>query len=114
MGMDNENFHSDPMKSPLFECFLRLHQLNHICTRVPEEYKKYFKKDQKLEKCQIEEPIKSESESEDSFLSADMSADDNVLAGPSKALVEETNQEKNALSEKGRRKNRIIRRDPRH
>jgi len=97
MGMDGDHYQADPMKSPLFECFLRMHQLNHICTRLLEEYRRFIQKEEEQEKTEPEEVIKSESESEDSFLSADMSADDNVLVGPSKAFVEETSQENQVL-----------------
>ena len=102
IGSENDNYQSDPMKSPLFECFLRLHQLNFICNRIPEEYKKLIKKKEiKPEQELNGEDIKSESESEDSFLSADMSSDDNMQVATSKAFVDQTNQGENSLDEKG-------------
>jgi len=100
MGGNNEGFHSDPMKSPLFECFLRLHQLNFICTRIPQEYQKLIKQqDEPVSK--DPEPVKTEADSEDSFLSVDMSSDDNAAMGPTK-IIEESDDSEQTIDQQGK------------
>jgi hypothetical protein len=95
---EGDNFHSDPMKSPLFECFLRLHQLSFICSRIPEEYQKLIQEDDQEQK-EDKQEIKEETESEDSFLSADMSSDDNVMT---QRIVEENQISEVAIDKEGK------------
>jgi hypothetical protein len=104
------------MKSPLFECFLRLHQLNYICRRIPEEYQKLIKQEESEKKSEaLTEEIKEESESDDSFLSADMSSDDNAMTGPSQ-ILEETRILESIIDKKGResKEEMIIKRNGRN
>lgn len=91
MGGDNENVYLEPMKCSHFECYLRLQQLNFICTRIPQEYKKLMKQEKNEEKALSEDSnkIKTESDFEDSFLSADMSSEDNNVQGNSKLVMED-------------------------
>lgn len=70
----------DPLKNPFFECYLRLNQLNFICNRVREEYNNIIQEKETLEENQIIEEQDSnikEEQSEDSFLSADLSFEEN-------------------------------------
>ena len=96
---NGDHFQSDPMKSPLFECFLRLHQLNFICNRIPEEYQKLVQEESQDQQSEKPTEIKEETDSEDSFLSADMSSDDNVMTG--QRIVEETQISEMAIDVKG-------------
>ena len=73
----------DPLKNPFFECYLRLNQLNFVCNRIREEYqnisniknKKHDLENQILTENKKE--TKADEESEDSFLSADLSFEEN-------------------------------------
>lgn len=88
MGGDNENIYLEPMKCSHFECYLRLQQLNFICSRIPQEYQKLMKQENQ-HLSEESNKIKTESDFEDSFLSADMSSEDNNLPGNSKLDMDE-------------------------